>query len=297
MSIKHRISKAVGFRPRRGRGGYALRLIAAVALAAGAFSATPANAQVDANALAPAVHTVACGGGVSVRMVTPNAGFDPQTASDAQLDANALPPRPTNAAALAVWKRFIAMPDDPTPRCPVNSATSPARSAPLAPISTRPSKAVSAASEVNSTHWSGNIADDQSYTDAFGTWDVPFSGPRPASDPAYSSSWVGVGQGDSAEQPLMQAGTESDNTGEASYYLWWELYPENDQKFIGYVEPGDSIYVHAHLSYGDDYAIAEDLTSGLGKGQNFYLSETSIWPDNTAEWIFERTELVVDQLP
>ena len=48
-----------------------------------------------------------CGEGWTAVTIVPAAGFDPLTATDDQLEANGLPPRPTDAADLATWTRFV----------------------------------------------------------------------------------------------------------------------------------------------------------------------------------------------
>ena len=279
-------------------------VLAAATLAAAVTlpTAASASAQVDENAFAPSIKSFSCADGSVVNLVTPRAGFDALTATDAELEANALPARPTGAKALAVWKRFIAMPDDPTPQCGVaTDVASPPVHIPAAHTSASVSPD-SQVGEYDYANWAGYVVDTASYTDAFGAWTVP-SANVDASSATYSSSWVGVGNGGSATSPLVQAGTESDNlqSSHGSYYLWWEVVQGNDPstevRINGTINPGDSIYVHAHLSYDDDWLVAYDETNGVGKGTAYGLPTSttgSIWPSNQAEWIEERTELIPD---
>lgn len=266
-----------------------LALVAAVIGLIGGLAAAPGAvaSSVNPNALAPDVIVTQCGGGIVARSVTPAAGFDPLTATDAQLVANDLPPRPTGTKELVVWRNFVTKHPQTRSTCNlrVGHRGSPNRTRQTQ--SSGPAVVTPLDTSVHSANWDGNIADGQSYTDAFGTFTVPAA---QGTSTAYSSSWVGVGQGLSSRQPLIQGGSESDALGIPTYSLWWELYPQNNQQvFSNNVHPGDTVYVHAHLSYNDDWVVVKDEKTGAGG--TYGLQTTSIWPDNTAEWIFERTEV------
>ena len=266
---------------------------------------TDAAARVNANAIAPSKATTHCANGVDAFTLTPPAGFNPLTATDQELVANNLPPRPASGKALAVWQHFVTT-DHPTkPSC--TSATGHVQTNEQvisAPHRTTADSESTLDGTGASTNWDGNIANDQSYTDAETWFTVPIAD-NTVSD-AYSCSWVGVGSGetstgaDDAAQPMIQAGSESDTRdGEPYYYIWWELYPQlqTQQVVSSNVHPGDTIYVHAHLSYDDDWVVVEDETTGEGASTGYGVPTAksgNIWPDNQAEWIYERTEIDSD---
>jgi Peptidase A4 family len=254
----------------------AIGMIGALAVPPGA-----AASAVNPNAVSPQVTTSQCGGGIFARQVTPSADFDPLTATDAQLVANDLPPHPTGAEDQAVWRNFVTKHPETHSSCNLKEGR---RGSTDHTLQTKPSEGAASPldTSVHSANWDGNIADSQSYTDAFGTYKVPKTLSSAAS---YSASWVGVGHGRTATQPLAQGGSYSG--GNPMYALIWELYPQIDAKIISYdVMPGDTVYVHAHLSYNNDWIVVKDETTGAGG--TYGLDTTSIWPDNTAEWIFER---------
>ncbi|MFD0636528.1 G1 family glutamic endopeptidase [Catenulispora yoronensis] len=255
----------------------------------------PAQAQIDPNAGSPTTSVVDCGDGSTVTLVSPHPGFSAASATDAQLEANGLPPRPQDAADLAEWQSFVAMPNDPTPHCGTADGhvrTSHPIVAPgtsdAAPAAVTPD--VGSSANYHSANWSGYQSFNKTYTDAYGKWKVPNAGARPSSAFTYSSTWVGIGSGNSRSQPLIQAGSDSYNEGQPWYDLWWEMYPQNSSQSIGIVSPGDTIYSHAHLTANNDWVIVEDLTSGLGKGQTHSYKTTGFSTSTQAEWIVERPD-------
>lgn len=264
-----------------------IALTAAVIGVLGGLATAPGAAASAAspNAQAPHVALTSCGGGIVARSVTPAAGFDPLTATDAQLIANDLPPRPVGSRNLAVWRKFVTEHPETRSTCDLRTGHQGSAAHILRATARGPSGVTPLDTSAHTANWDGQIADNQSYTDAFGTFTVPAAR---GTATAYSSSWVGVGQGQSLRQPLIQGGSESDALSVSRYYLWWELYPENrQQEFTTNVAPGDTVYVHAHLSYNDDWVVVKDEDTDAGGTYGY--STTSIWPDNTAEWIYERT--------
>lgn len=255
---------------------------------AAAAGVAPAPAQA-ATVAAPRTTTVQCGGGISAISVTPAAGFDPLTATDAQLLANNLPARPADEAGFAIWKTFVLGQLKPTaPTCNLQSTSTwnqpngagngGPRSAAVAPMTTGSC----------SPNWAGNQVIGATYEDAYGTWKVPLgAGGNTDGHATDSSSWVGIGNGDSSGEPLVQGGSRSALDRGQPYTLWWEVYPENSmQTVLSNVHYGDTIYVHIHFVAGLGQITLDDETYGWS--HTYSYSKSGITPDGTAEWIFER---------
>jgi len=78
-----------------------------------------------------------------------------------------------------------------------------------------------------STNWSGYVQTGlpDSFRRISGSWTVP-AVQCPGSGSTASSTWTGIGGGDSSDPTLIQAGTEqSCSEGAAAYSAWWELIP------------------------------------------------------------------------
>lgn len=261
---------------------------ALAALASLAVAAPTASARTDPNSAAPAVAVKTCPSGVTTMAVTPARGFDPLTATDSQLLANNLPPRPTGAKALKLWTKFVTTAKAQL-SCDIRIGHPGSTNRPFKPGGTAASNDCANGSECDSANWSGNIAIDANYYDAYGTWVLPHAGGTGGAS-EYSCTWVGIGQGLDSSHPLVQAGSESDNSYNiASYYLWVEEVPQESQVVLGGsgANYGDTIWVHIHFASGSASMTVEDentafiRTVSVGGG---------ISTDNTAEWIYERTE-------
>ncbi len=148
-------------------------------------------------------------------------------------------------------------------------------------------------SYAGATNWAGNVARGHTYTDARANWVVP-----PATKPSGGAvlHWVGIGQGDSATRPLVQAGTATDVGGHS--YVWIETYPLNALTRVAYFGTVDNhlIGVHIHFSSATSVSIhLHDSTNGRDTTCT-PTSSTSVCrvkttsgmaPDGTAEWITE----------
>jgi hypothetical protein len=266
-----------------------------LAAAAGVGAAQPSlaaiapHAVIAPDAMAPMITRTACGGGIWAIHTTPARGFNPLTATVAELNANnyPLPPAKTNARAYARWKKFVVTPKALASTCPSTHRTN-RSSGGLPATVVRPDGETSTAS---STNWAGYVAHGTTFTEAEAQWVVPaVSGVANTND--YSSSWVGVGLGQSSFNELMQAGTEGDYYGAygtTNYYLWYELYPYEDQVvFNTTIHPLDIVGTHiTYYTDGPDFHVWDDTT-----GFNTDFQVSGYWGDDGhAEWIYERTRI------
>lgn len=279
------------------RNGGAVRalsvLAATVALTAGTTAASAMAGTVNPNTLTPTVTTLSCGHGVTSLAYHLPKGFNPLTATDTELLANNLPTPPSGARQHAVWKNFVEGEASgryhTSPTCSFRQGH-PGTPGPLtgARSGHATTKQVTVY-ENDSANWAGNVANDEDYYDTYGTYQVP-SGVTNGLGLYTSSSWVGEGQGGSDTKPLVQAGTESDVVYDVrEYYIWWEVVPELYQQVVSTdVGPGDTIWVHIHFVTGSATMTVLDEN----RGEEFSVTYGgNIVPDDTAEWILERTEI------
>jgi len=242
-------------------------------------SALPAESQA---AVVPqvAVTYTACGNGVDAVNVAPRGNFDPTTLTDTQLTDIGYPPRPSDPSMLSTWQRFVRNGLPHTP-CTLRAGRRH-----LPPQLTAEGGLGAATTGSASLNWAGNIANGHPYSNAQAYWKVPLGSANPG-DQAYSSSWVGIGQGKSSALPLIQAGTESDTVlGTHTFYLWWEVYPEvGSQTITASTTAGDTIYTK--ITAGTNTATFQVLDETKGTGGTYHYSG-HFGVDGTAEWILER---------
>jgi len=136
-----------------------------------------------------------------------------------------------------------------------------------------------------SYNWAGNVDHNASYTDAEATWVVPRAS---GGSGAYSSMWVGVGLGQSAKFPLVQAGSESDGTG--GTYAWLEIYPQEAEIPLPdmNVHPGDTLAVHVTFGLRGGSAAFHIVNKTRGIDRHYYQNIANTFPDGHAEFIAER---------
>jgi hypothetical protein len=138
-------------------------------------------------------------------------------------------------------------------------------------------------SKVTSTNWSGYADTGSGFTSVKGKWTQPSA--KCGSKESLAAFWVGI-------DGYSSTTVEQDGTiilcdgGTASYYTWWELYPENDIQVVGdTVAPGDKITASVVRS-GDSYKLA--VTDSTNTANSFSETETySGAADSSAEWIAE----------
>jgi hypothetical protein len=279
------------------RFGLGIMLASLTALSAATMvSAVPASAGArNPDTLAPRISRTYCGHDVWSISTTPAAGFSPLRATAAELNANNYPLRPalSNARAYAQWKRFVASPAATRSSCAgLHPGGRRGSSLPASAVRARPAGQTQAS---DSQNWTGNVVHNNTYSDVEADWTLPFaSGVSGTND--YSSSWVGIGLGDSSQFPLMQAGSESDwLNGTQHYYLWIEVFPQQSEVIKdGAVSGGDSVGAHVTYTTAGPKFHIWDLTRNFNGD---YQTPGSWSNDGHAEWIYERPRQGNGKLP
>jgi hypothetical protein len=139
-----------------------------------------------------------------------------------------------------------------------------------------------APSATTSTNWSGYAvtAPSGTVTAVSGSWVVPTAS---GTGTAYSSAWVGIDGFNS--NSVEQIGTDSDVVnGRATYYAWYEMYPNPSYEIALAVRPGDRITASVTYSSGTFALALTDASTGKG----FTISQTAPGASrSSAEWIEE----------
>ncbi|HEX3678752.1 MAG TPA: G1 family glutamic endopeptidase, partial [Galbitalea sp.] len=219
----------------------------------------------------PRVSAEDCGGGISAVRITPAAGFDPLSATDAQLERNGYAPRPDNHADLRIWQHYVTSPIHRRSTCAALSADRVDRA------------------PQNSINWAGYQVTGHPFKNATAQWHV--GGPISDTDHpnAQSSTWVGIGTGDSRANALVQAGTSSDGeTSSNDIHIWWEVYPYNHSQVVSAdVQAGDLMSTTVSATATQASMHITNLTRGFDRTYTFALT-TSWSAGGHAEWILER---------
>jgi hypothetical protein len=255
---------------------------------AGIASAHPVSAATTPNALAPTIAYTRCPGGILAITTKPAKGFNPLTATTAELAANNYPSPPLNtrSAAYGQWQKFVVSPGALTSSCP---SIKPNNHSDAGAPSKTPVHPDGVTSHAISANWSGYMAHGVTYTQAEAQWHVPGIISATAGTNEYSSSWVGVGLGQSSGTELMQAGTESDYvSGKQQNYMWYELFPRDAQFPQINVSPGD--VVGAHISYSPSGPTIHMWDTNKHYNPTFKVGFSGA-DDGHAEWIYERTTI------
>lgn len=134
---------------------------------------------------------------------------------------------------------------------------------------------------VTSTNWSGYAvtAPADTVTAVSGSWIVPTVTGKVT---AYSSSWVGIDGYSSST--VEQLGTEADTSrrGAATYYAWYEMYPNASVEINMTIHPGDTITASVTYNSGVYTLKMADGT------QSFSITKSnSTFQRSSAEWIME----------
>lgn len=280
-------------------------LVAGVLIAAGvciapAQAAAPAQTtqgSADMSALTCANGAKPVVSAASIVTATPPSGFDPTTASDADLQKYGFPRHPkTNDKA---WKEAMKHAkykgtDTRTWTCP-GTAPHGAEIPAAPPVGSSHIHAASLGSSnaVYSGNWAGNrvnIATDE----ATWEWFVP-GGYAKQPNTCYSmvSPWVGLGSGNSYNDPIVQAGSEDhyDCNGYNVHYMWHQVYDCcGSGGSVAYVDPfsfgiSDDIYVDVWVSGNTAYYYM------LDKSKNQYQTYTEGYIGDTpscSEWVIEK---------
>jgi hypothetical protein len=175
----------------------------------------------------------------------------------------------------------------------------------LEPLETRalPSSAagLGALDTVNTTNWSGYAAQtnltlpaSNAVTAVSGSWTVP----AVSGSGAYSSVWVGIDGYTSST--VEQIGTEQDvsNHGKASYYAWWEMYPNYSYRITGFpISPGDSISASVTYAGGPFTLQLADNTTRQSFTTSQSLPSGYTAQLSSADWIVEAPSSIFGVLP
>ena len=138
------------------------------------------------------------------------------------------------------------------------------------------------------SNWAGYVAASTatakaSFSGVSGGWTQP-AVDCAAGSPSDSAFWVGLG-GYSGEH-LEQTGTAADcsASGQADYYVWYELVPAAQVQVNMTVQPGDRLSAHVGVS-GDTVTISiSDLTRHTTFSKQLQMSGPTV---SSAEWIAE----------
>ncbi len=134
-----------------------------------------------------------------------------------------------------------------------------------------------------STNWSGYATTGTTYTDVKGTWTEP-TATCSSRQTAYAAFWVGI-DGDGTNS-VEQIGTDSDcSRGRATYYAWYEMYPQYPVNLSNPVSPGDSMTGEVKYNGSGSFTLSiKDNT----KGWSFSTNQTYTPAQRgSAEWIAE----------
>ncbi|MBV8085764.1 MAG: hypothetical protein JO247_13225 [Chloroflexi bacterium] len=132
-----------------------------------------------------------------------------------------------------------------------------------------------------SSNWSGYEATGGNYTTVTGTWTVPQTD---GSTGGADATWVGIGGVTSRD--LIQAGTESDasGNGRVRYQAWIETLPQASHTVPLTVNPGDSVTVTIAEQSTDNWQVTlKDNTTG----KSYQDTEQYQSSHSSAEWVEE----------
>jgi Peptidase A4 family len=167
-----------------------------------------------------------------------------------------------------------------------------ATSHPAAKTTTSPAQARAASTvrvtDQEDSNWAGYLVTSSatkktSFSAVSGSWTQP-AADCAAGFPSDSAFWVGLG-GYSGEH-LEQTGTSADcsASGQAVYYVWYELVPAAQVLVNMTVQPGDRLSAHVAVS-GDTVTISiSDLTRHTTFSKRLQMSDPTV---SSAEWIAE----------
>lgn len=127
-------------------------------------------------------------------------------------------------------------------QCPAPGARFPAGSARREPgtVPGRRTSQIPGFRSGESTNWAGYALTGTGFTLAQANWTVPAAGPGSCFE-TYSSTWVGIDGFNSGT--VEQLGTEQDWDARrgASYYAWYEMFPQGGYYIPFPIAPGDRI--------------------------------------------------------
>jgi hypothetical protein len=144
-----------------------------------------------------------------------------------------------------------------------------------------------------STNWSGyaTYKTGTTFTDVKGSWVQPAVN-CPSRKAQYSSFWVGIDGYNSST--VEQTGTAADCIGknQASYYAWYEMYPNAPVNLSMTITPGDVISAEVSVS-GNTFTLS---ITNVSTGATFSTNQTLNGAAKTsAEWVAEAPSLCFAQ--
>lgn len=142
-------------------------------------------------------------------------------------------------------------------------------------------------------NWAGYSNDDPSQyiSEADGQWAIPH-----VTGEGYSSIWPGIGNPDQGSpDSIVQAGTEQDINGSETDYLWFEIFPQENQERLLYPvpHPGDNANITVEYSPSSHTAnfVLCDETQAICIDPMTQTVQAQHPVGTGAEWIVERTEV------
>jgi hypothetical protein len=162
----------------------------------------------------------------------------------------------------------------------------------------------------SSNNWSGYYIDKTPappYTIVDGQWNVPTPIKNGESLSTYSSTWVGM-DGVSPLTDLVQVGTEQDfylQNSSPTYFAWYEFLPfDPNQIMISSVPVTGGQHVLAECFLADAngtvdvngtyaYFLFDNVTTNVSSGWIVQSNVGGAFQGKVAEWITERTALVL----
>lgn len=145
-------------------------------------------------------------------------------------------------------------------------------------------------STTTSSNWGGyavqtclNSPASGAVSDVKGSWVEPAVSCTPGQT-AYSAFWVGIDGYSSGT--VEQTGTDSDcNSGVATYYAWYEMYPKSSVNFALTIHAKDTISAEVQYQGSGNFVLTlTDVTSG----QTSHIAKFLKHADrSSAEWIDE----------
>jgi hypothetical protein len=134
--------------------------------------------------------------------------------------------------------------------------------------------ALSRVANGTSLNWAGYAATGQRFTSVSASWVQPAV--TCTLKPGYSSFWVGL-DGDGSGS-VEQTGTEADcYAGKATYYGWWEMYPQPEVRYTNRVASGDHMTASVTTDGGGHFTLTiSDSTAGWSQVQNRSLAGATL---------------------
>lgn len=142
-----------------------------------------------------------------------------------------------------------------------------------------------------STNWSGYAiaGGPGSISYVAGSWNVP----AVSNTSGFSATWVGIDGFNS--RTVEQIGTESDFVGgQASYYAWYEMYPNPTVQIPQPIQPGDAITASVAYAAGTGFTLTINDSSW---STPFTQTIQSSAPRTSAEWVVESPSVGNHVLP